>query len=176
MNSALANKANKSHTHVTDDITDLQEKLDEKADKTALPIAGTTTPKVAGTAAVGTSVKYAREDHVHPLQTNVANASKVSNSLILKIKTGSTEGTDLYTFNGSAAKTLDIKAGKNITLTPAAGSLTIAAVIPDEYITDTELTSKGYITKTTADSTYDKKGSANTALTQAKAYADSLLV
>ena len=36
-------------------------------------------------------------------------ADKVANSLILKIKSGSAENTDLYTYNGSAAKTLDIK-------------------------------------------------------------------
>ena len=47
-------------------------------------------------------------------------------NLTLKIKSGTTEGTDLYTFNGSTAKTLDIKQGTGITLTAAAGSLTIA--------------------------------------------------
>ena len=53
-------------------------------------------------------------------------ADSVANSLVLKVKTGTTEGTDLYTYNGSAGKTLDIKQGSNITLTAAAGSLTIA--------------------------------------------------
>lgn len=55
-------------------------------------------------------------------------ASQVSNDLVLKIKTGTTEGTNLYTYNGSAGKTLDIKQGSNITLTAAAGQLTIAGV------------------------------------------------
>lgn len=32
----------------------------------------TVAPKAPGTAAVGTSVKYAREDHVHPEQTSVS--------------------------------------------------------------------------------------------------------
>lgn len=54
-------------------------------------------------------------------------ADKVAKSLILKIKTGTTEGTDLYTYDGSGAKTLDIKAGANITLTPTTGVLTISA-------------------------------------------------
>lgn len=48
--------------------------------------------------------------------------------------------------------------------------------IPAEYVTDTELEGKGYITKTAADAAYDAKGSADNALTQAKAYADGLLV
>ena len=35
------------------------------------PEAATATPIVSGTGAVGTSVKYAREDHVHPAQTTI---------------------------------------------------------------------------------------------------------
>lgn len=54
-------------------------------------------------------------------------ADKVAKLLTIKIKTGTTEGTDLYTYDGSRAKTLDIKAGANITLTPTAGVLTISA-------------------------------------------------
>lgn len=37
--------------------------------------AASATPKANGTAAVGTSEKYAREDHVHPLQTSVSGSS-----------------------------------------------------------------------------------------------------
>lgn len=48
-----------------------------------------------------------------------------TNSQIIKFDTGTTEGTDLYTFNGSEAKTVDIKAGTNITLTKTSGSVTI---------------------------------------------------
>ena len=58
INTALAGKANTSHgTHVT---------------------YATVAPKANGTAAVGTSAKVAREDHVHPLQTSVANATKAT--------------------------------------------------------------------------------------------------
>lgn len=49
------------------------------------------------------------------------------NSLTLKINSGSTEGTNLYTYNGSSGKSLDIKAGSNVTLTPGSGSLTISS-------------------------------------------------
>ena len=45
----------------------------------------------------------------------------------MKLNSGTTEGTNLYTFNGSASKTLDIKAGSNITLSAGAGSLTISS-------------------------------------------------
>lgn len=55
------------------------------------------------------------------------NASKVANSFIFKVAGGSTEGTNLYTFNGSAAKTINVVAGSNVTLTPTVGQLSISA-------------------------------------------------
>ncbi len=74
--------------------------------------------KLTGTASVNTTGKA----------TTAGTADKVANKLTLKLKSGSTEGTDLYTYDGSGAKTLDIKQGSNITLTAASGSLTIAGV------------------------------------------------
>lgn len=65
-------------------------------------------------------------------------SNQVANNLILKIKSGTTEGTNLYTYNGSSSKTLDIKQGDNITLTAAAGSLSIAA--SDAKVTQTNTT------------------------------------
>ena len=67
-------------------------------------------------------------------------ATSVANSQVIKFDSGTTEGTDLYTYNGSAAKTLDIKAGTNVSLTKAAGSITISA--NDPSVAWTELTSK----------------------------------
>lgn len=55
------------------------------------------------------------------------SANKVNTNLVLKINSGTTEGTNQYTFNGSAAKTLDIKAGSNVSLSATAGVLTIAS-------------------------------------------------
>lgn len=49
------------------------------------------------------------------------------NSEIIKFDNGTVEGTDLYTFNGSAAKTINIAAGTGVTLTKAAGTVTINA-------------------------------------------------
>lgn len=73
------------------------------------------TPLVAsGNGAVGTSTKQAREDHVHPVQTSVSgnagSANKVNNSLVIKINGGTTEGTNMFTFDGSGAKTINLKA------------------------------------------------------------------
>lgn len=66
--------------------------------KAALPSAATVAPKASGTAAVGTSTKYAREDHVHPSQTNVATATKLATPRVIAIA-GAVSGS--ATFDGS---------------------------------------------------------------------------
>jgi hypothetical protein len=86
-------------------------------------------------------------------------ASSVANSLVVKFDTGSTEGTDLYTFNGSAAKTLDIKAGNAITIGKASNALTInhtdtssqASITASgrTYITGVTLDTYGHVTALT---------------------------
>ena len=59
--------------------------------------------------------------------TTADTANKTAKTLTLKVGSGSTEGTSKYTFNGSADKTIDIKAGNNISLSAASGSVTINA-------------------------------------------------
>ena len=50
----------------------------------------------------------------------------VDQNIVLKFDSGTTEGTDLYTYNGSTAKTVDFKGGTAITLDDAvAGAITI---------------------------------------------------
>lgn len=61
--------------------------------------------------------------------SGVALGSNLSSNTI-KFDTGTTEGTDLYTYNGSSAKTIDVKAGTGISLTKAANSVTINATGP----------------------------------------------
>jgi hypothetical protein len=64
----------------------------------------------------------------NPISGSVTgSAGNVGSSFIIKADTGTTEGTDLYTFNGSTAKTLNIVAGTNITITKTAGQWSIAA-------------------------------------------------
>ena len=74
----------------------------------------TSAPAANGTASAGSANNVARGDHVHPLQTSVSgnagSADKVNNSLIIKINGGTTEGTNMFTFDGSGAKTINLKA------------------------------------------------------------------
>lgn len=67
-----------------------------------IPIAGTSLPEIAGTAAAGTSEKYAREDHIHPLQTsvtgNAGTATKLQTARNISL-TGNVTGSS--SFDGS---------------------------------------------------------------------------
>ena len=125
-------------------------------------------------------------------------ADKVGHALTLTVAGGSAEGTSKYTFDGSAGKALNIVAGSNVKLTPAAGQLTITATntvythpagsAPSKasgfYKFSTDSTShiasvtavaKADITGLIEDNTYDAYGAASTAEINAKAYANSLL-
>lgn len=95
--------------------------------KTTSTTNGDTIQFQAGSGTAGTvTIVNAKHAASADSATSASSASKVANKLTLKIKTGTTEGTNLYTYDGSAAKTLDIKQGSNITLTAGAGTLTIA--------------------------------------------------
>lgn len=59
--------------------------------------------------------------------SRLSDTRNTTNSFVIKFDGGTNEGTDQYTFNGSAAKTINIVAGSNITLTEAAGQITIAS-------------------------------------------------
>jgi hypothetical protein len=91
-----------------------------------------------------------------PAWVAIGAASSVANSLTVKFDTGTTEGTDLYTFNGSAAKTFDIKAGGAITIGKTAGNITIGHTDTSSassvtasgrtYITGVTLDTYGHVT------------------------------
>lgn len=59
-----------------------------------------------------------------------AVASQLNNAFTIKLNSGTVEGRSKYTFDGSAAKTLDLKPGTNISMTSSNGSTTISAVAP----------------------------------------------
>lgn len=75
-----------------------------------------------------------------PVWSTIAS---IMQNLTIKIKSGTTEGTDLYTYDGSTAKSIDIKQGSNITLTAVAGALTIAAV--DTKVTNAASNNKAFL-------------------------------
>lgn len=58
---------------------------------------------------------------------NAGTATKVNNSLAIKFDTGTTEGTNLYTFDGADSKTIDVKAGSNVSISKEAGIITISS-------------------------------------------------
>jgi hypothetical protein len=52
------------------------------------------------------------------------SAATVANTFILRADSGTTEGTDLYTFNGSAAKNVNLVSGTGVTIAETSGTLT----------------------------------------------------
>lgn len=64
------------------------------------------------------------EGHISTYGTAVTSL-KNPNSIILKFDTGITENTNLYTYDGSSAKVIDIKSGNGILLTKSSNSITV---------------------------------------------------
>ena len=103
---------------------------------------------------------------------NATTAAKVAQSLIVKLNGGTAEGTSQFTFNGSAAKTVNITAAS---VGAAAASHTHSNYVPTTRTVNGKALSSDIIL-TAADVNADAKGSADTALTSAKSYADGLWV
>lgn len=70
--SQLVDTSSSPSQTLADVIDDLETAIASKADTTNLPKATTTTPKMDGTAAVGSETKWAKGDHVHPTDTSRA--------------------------------------------------------------------------------------------------------
>ena len=91
--------------------------------KPTIPSASSTTPVVAGTAAIGSSSTYARADHVHPSQTSVSGnagtATKLANART--INGTSFDGSGNITITADA-KNNELTANKDLNTVTAQGS------------------------------------------------------
>lgn len=113
LNTAISGKAASSHGHAISDITNLQSSLDGKASSSH-------THNYAGSSSAGGAA---------------TSANKVNNSLTVKLNSGTTEGTNMFTFNGSAAKAVNI--------TPSAiGAAASSHTHDDRYYTESEVDTK----------------------------------
>jgi hypothetical protein len=110
-------------------------------DKVTLQLNGTdnSTDNVAFT---GTGAATITRTDANTINIDVPTEQSTEEPLVIKFDTGTTEGTDLYTFDGSTAKTIDIKGGTNVTLTDTAGSITISSV-DTKYTAGTNLELNG---------------------------------
>lgn len=101
-----------------------------------------TLPNTSGTVSLTSHThNYAGSSSVGGSATS---ANKVNKSLALKFDTGTSEGTSLYTFDGSTAKTLDIKGGTNVSISKASGVITInSSYVNTTYTGGTGLTLSG---------------------------------
>lgn len=96
----------------------------------ALSVSGTTTlPTATSIGSVSSTEIGYLSGVTSAIQTQLNGKASTSHShspLTIKFDSGTTEGTDLYTFDGTTSKTLNLVAGANITLTESAGQVTIA--------------------------------------------------
>ena len=101
-----------------------------------------TFPAISGTVSLTSHThNYAGSSSVGGPATS---ANKVNKSLTLKFDTGTSEGTSLYTFDGSTSKTLDIKGGTNVSISKASGVVTInSSYIDTTYSASTGLNLSG---------------------------------
>ena len=75
----------------------------------------------------GGTTNFLRADGTWAVPAGGGGGGTTTNSFIIKADSGTTEGTDLYTFNGSTAKTINIVAGTNVTISKTTGTLTISS-------------------------------------------------
>lgn len=87
--------------------------------------------------------------------------ANTSNSFTIKADSGTTEGTDLYTFNGGSAKTINIVAGTGVSIAKTAGTLTIST------------TNAGTVTSVTGTSPVVSSGGSTPAISLASGYGDT---
>ena len=145
--------------------------LDNKPTIPAAVQPTTTTPKMDGTAAVGSETKYAKGDHVHPsdtskvdkvegkgLSTNdytttekdklsgIAAGAEVNQNAFSNVKVGSTT-----VAADSKTDTLELVAGSNVTLTPDATNDKVTIAAKDTTYNDATTSTHGLMS--TADKT-----------------------
>ncbi len=113
--------------------------------ETLVPVPASATPKAPGTAAVGTSIKYAREDHVHQIQTtisgNAATATKFASA-------------QAVTLTGDVTGSVSSQAGWTVTTTLANSGVTAGTYGVDKNIVPLDAP----VTYTIPQITVDTKG------------------
>ena len=129
------------HTHVKSDITDFPESM---KNPTALKIQfnGTVNSTYDGSIAktvniTPSAIGAAASTHTHAKTdiTDFPESMKNPNAIIIKVNSGATEGTDMFTYDGSAAKIIDITAN-------TIGSAAIDHNHDDRYYTEAEIDKK----------------------------------
>ena len=152
-----AGKADTDHDHAIADVTGLQDALDGKAASShgTHVTWSTTSPKMNGTAAVGSETKVARGDHVHPTDTSRASKTEFDTHASDTTKhITSTERTNwgtAYTHSQAAHAPSNAEKNQNAFSNVKVGDTTIAA----DTTTDT-LTLVGSNVTITPDATNDK--------------------
>ena len=151
-------KADTAHSHAISDVSGLQSALDDKAASShgTHVTWSTTSPKMNGTAAVGSETKVARGDHVHPTDTSRASKTEFDTHVADTTKhITSTERTNwgtAYTHSQAAHAPSNAEKNQNAFSNVKVGSTTVAA----DTTTDTIEISAGTGISVAGDATNDK--------------------
>ena len=151
-------KADKTHSHAISDVSGLQSALDGKAASShgTHVTWSTTSPKMDGTASVGSETKVARGDHVHPTDTSRASQadldSHTSNTTVHITSTERTNWGTAYTHSQAAHAPSNAEKNQNAFSNVVVGSTTISA----DTATDTLTLVAGTNVTITPDATNDK--------------------
>ena len=106
---ALGGKAASSHTHTKSQITDFPTSL--PASDVYSWAKASTKPSYAWSEITGKPSTFTPSSHTHNYAGSSSAggaANSVANAIAIKLNGGTTEGTNMFTFNGSAAKTINI--------------------------------------------------------------------
>ena len=151
-------KADKTHTHAIADVSGLQSALDGKAASShgTHVTWSTTSPKMDGTASVGSETKVARGDHVHPTDTSRASKTEfdthVANTTAHITSTERTNWGTAYTHSQAAHAPSNAEKNQNAFSYVKVGETSIAA----DTATDTITFVAGTNITLTPDATNDK--------------------
>ena len=77
---------------------------------------------------------------------NAASANQVNNNLIIKLASGTTEGTNMFTYNGSAGKTVNLGAAAAKSVDTSIAGASTSANLPTSAAVASFVENKGYVT------------------------------
>lgn len=104
-------------------LQDFPQELSPAEVSEMLPVFNTSAKGLVPTGSLGLN-SFLKSDGTWAIPPGTGGTT--TNSLVIKADSGTVEGTSMYTFNGSAAKTLNIVPGANVNIRSSSGQLDVS--------------------------------------------------